>query len=135
MQAMNGPTGTNGGMVSSQEIGRRVMDGLKAVQQVEQERDEGKAAIAKLTVELRGLQAEHDALRIAFARAQGEVEAYRYERDQAVSKRAKADVLIEAVLTLLGKHHGTTLANELDAARVGAHDDTVTSPLPKDQPT
>ena len=116
MQAMNGPTGTNGGMVSSQEIGRRVMDGLKAVQEVEQERDEGKAAIAKLTVELRGLNAEHDALKVAYARAQGEVEGYRYERDQAVEKRARADVLIDAVLTLLAKHRGQPLESELAAA-------------------
>jgi len=118
MQAMNGPTGTNGGMVSSQEIGRRVMDGLKAVAEVEAERDEGKAAFDKLTVEHRGLQAEHDALRLAHARLQTEVEAYRTERDEAVEKRARADVLIEAVLTLLGKHRGQSLESELAEAKL-----------------
>jgi len=114
---------------------RKLEAGLRAAQQVEQERDMAAKALADCRVELRGLNAEHNALRIAFARAQGEVESYRYDRDVAIAKRAAADVLIEAVLTLLAKHRATTLANELDAVRVGAHDDTVTSPLPKDQPT
>ncbi len=113
----------------------RVEAGLMAVDEAEQERASATAALDRLKVEHRGLQAEHDALRVAYARAQGEVESYRYDRDVAIAKRAAADVLIEAVLTLLAKHRGETLANELDAVRVGAHDDTVTSPLPKDQPT
>jgi len=112
----------------------RVEAGLLAVVEAEEERDSCKQAFEKLTVEHRGLNAEHDALRLAHARLQTEVEQYRHERDQAVEKRARADVLIEAVLTLLAKHRGTTLAKELDDAREGAHHDTVTPP-PKDQST
>ena len=114
---------------------RRVEAGLRAAQQVEQERDMAAKALADCRAELRGLQAEHNALRVAHARAQGEVETYRYDRDVATTKRAAADVLIDAVLTLLAKHRGTTLAKELDAQRLPAQDDTATSTLSKDQPT
>jgi len=96
----------------------RVEAGLLAVVEAEEERDSCKAAFDKLTVEHRGLQAEHDALRLAHARLQTEVEAYRTERDEAVEKRARADVLIEAVLTLLGKHRGQSLESELAEAKL-----------------
>ncbi len=128
LQAMNNGTTTNGRR-------DRVEAGLLAVVEAEEERDSCKAAFDKLTIEHRGLNAEHDALRLSHARLQTEVEQYRHERDQAVEKRARADVLIEAVLTLLAKHRGETLANELDAARVGAHDGTATSTPPKDPST
>ena len=94
----------------------RVEAGLLAVVEAEEERDACQKAFDKLKVEHRGLQAEHDALRLAHARLQTEVEAYRTERDEAVEKRARADVLIEAVLTLLGKHRGQSLESELAAA-------------------
>jgi len=113
----------------------RVEAGLMAVVEAEEERDACQKEFDKLKVEHRGLQAEHDALRLAHARLQTEVEAYRHDRDWAIDRRAKADGLIDAMLTLMSKHRGVSLANELDAARVGAHDDTATSPPPKDQPT
>jgi len=95
--------------------------GLRAAQQVERERDTAAKALADCHTELRGLQAEHDALRLAHARLQTEVEAYRRERDQAVDRRAAAEGLLDATLTLLTKHRGVTLAKELDDARGPAH--------------
>jgi hypothetical protein len=113
LQAMNtnGTTTTNGRR-------DRVEAGLMAVVEAEEERDACQQAFDKLKVEHRGLQAEHDALRLAHARLQTEVEAYRTERDEAVEKRARADVLIEAVLTLLGKHRGQSLESELAEAKL-----------------
>ena len=98
----------------------RVEAGLLAVVEAEEERDSCKAAFDKLQVEHRGLNAEHDALRLAHARLQTEVEQYRHDRDQAVEKRARADALIDALAVLLEKHRVPSLQSELDAAVAAA---------------
>ena len=98
----------------------RVEAGLMAVVEAEEERDACQQAFDKLKVEHRGLNAEHDALRLAHARLQTEVEQYRHDRDQAVEKRARADALIDALAVLLEKHRVPSLQNELDAAVAAA---------------
>jgi septal ring factor EnvC (AmiA/AmiB activator) len=98
---------------------RKVEAGLRAAHAVEQERDQAAKALGDCRTELRGLQAEHDALRMAHARLQTEVEAYRHDRDVAVERRAKADGLLDAVLTLLQKHRGQPLQEELAALAEG----------------
>ena len=98
----------------------RVEAGLLAVVEAEEERDACQQAFDKLTVEHRGLQAEHDALRLSHARLQTEVEQYRHDRDQAVEKRARADALIDALAVLLEKHRVPSLQSELDAAVAAA---------------
>ena len=98
----------------------RVEAGLLAVVEAEEERDACQKAFDKLKVEHRGLNAEHDALRLAHARLQTEVEQYRHDRDQAVEKRARADALIDALAVLLEKHRVPSLQNELDAAVAAA---------------
>ena len=81
----------------------RVEAGLMAVVEAEEERDSCKAAFDKLQVEHRGLNAEHDALRLAHARLQTEVEQYRRDRDAAVDRATQATTLIDAALSVLGK--------------------------------
>ena len=98
----------------------RVEAGLMAVVEAEEERDACQQAFDKLKVEHRGLHAEHDALRLAHARLQTEVEQYRHDRDQAVEKRARADALIDALAVLLEKHRVPSLQSELDAAVAAA---------------
>jgi len=98
----------------------RVEAGLMAVVEAEEERDACQQAFDKLKVEHRGLNAEHDALRLAHARLQTEVEQYRHDRDQAVEKRARADALIDALAVLLEKHRVPSLQSELDAAMAQA---------------
>ena len=77
--------------------------GLRAAQQVERERDQAAKALADCRTELRGVQAEHDALRLAHARLQTEVEQYRRDRDAAVDRATQATTLIDAALSVLGK--------------------------------
>jgi hypothetical protein len=96
---------------------RKVEAGMRAAHELERERDMAAKALGDCRTELRGLQAEHDALRLAHARLQTEVEAYRHDRDVAVERRAKADGLLDAVLTLLQKHRGQPLQEELAAAK------------------
>ncbi len=98
----------------------RVEAGLMAVVEAEEERDACQQAFDKLKVEHRGLHAEHDALRLAHARLQTEVEQYRHDRDIAVEKRARADALIDALAVLLEKHRVPSLQSELDAAMAQA---------------
>ena len=83
---------------------RKLEAGLRAAQQVEQERDMAAKALADCRVELRGLHAEHDALRVAHARLQTEVEAYRHDRDLAVERRAAAEALIDGAIAVLQRH-------------------------------
>lgn len=109
-----GTAGTAPAMIASRQ--QRVEAGLMAVQEVEQERDSLRSALESSEADLRGLRAEHDALRLAYARMQTEMEGYQRDRDNAVDKRAKADALIEAVLTLMQKHRGPTLTEEVKAA-------------------
>ncbi|HZD61963.1 MAG TPA: hypothetical protein VE200_04125 [Xanthobacteraceae bacterium] len=77
--------------------------GLRAAQQVERERDQAAKALADCRTELRGVQAEHDALRLAHARLQTEVEQYRRDRDAAVDRATQATTLIDAALSVLGR--------------------------------
>jgi len=94
----------------------RVEAGLMAVVEAEEERDACQQAFDRLKVEHRGLEAEYAALKVAHARLQTEVEQYRHDRDWAIERRAKADGLIDAMLTLMSKHRGQSLEGELAAA-------------------
>ena len=87
--------------------------GLRAAQQVERERDQAAKALADCRTELRGVQAEHDALRLAHARLQTEVEQYRRDRDAAVDRATQATTLIDAALSVLGKQR-----NALDEKQI-----------------
>ena len=91
----------------------RVEAGLMAVVEAEEERDACKVAFDKLQVEHRGLNAEHDALRLAHARLQTEVEQYRRDRDAAVERRAAAEALIDGAIAVLSRHRA-----ELDETKI-----------------
>jgi hypothetical protein len=91
----------------------RVEAGLMAVVEAEEERDQCKQAFDKLTVEHRGLNAEHDALRLAHARLQTEVDTYRRDRDLAVERRAAAEALIDGAIAVLSRHRA-----ELDETKI-----------------
>jgi len=82
---------------------RKLEVGLRAAAEVERERDMAAKALADCRTELRGVQAEHDALRLAHARLQTEVEQYRRDRDAAVDRATQATTLIDAALSVLGK--------------------------------
>ena len=87
--------------------------GLRAAQQVERERDMAAKALADCRTELRGVQAEHDALRLAHARLQTEVEAYRRDRDDAVERRTAAETLIDGAIAVLSRRRA-----ELDEKQI-----------------
>ena len=91
----------------------RVEAGLLAVVEAEEERDACQKEFDKLKVEHRGLQAEHDALRLAHARLQTEVDTYRRDRDAAVERRAAAEALIDAAVSVLQRHRA-----ELDEKQI-----------------
>jgi chromosome segregation ATPase len=85
---------------------RRVEAGLLAVQEVEQERDECRREYEELETMHRGLSSEHDALKLAYARMQTEVDTYRRDRDEAVTRLAGFEAVFEACLTIMQKHRG-----------------------------
>ena len=93
----------------------RVAAGLAAVQEVEAERDACQEALANLQTEYRGLKAEHDALRIAYERAQSDITTWRQDRDDAVSKLAGFEAVFNAVLAVMQRHRGAT---EKDSAAI-----------------
>jgi chromosome segregation ATPase len=90
---------------------RRVEAGLMAVQEVEQERDECKREFEELETMHRGLQAEHDALQVAYARMQNDMTTYRQDRDEAVKRLAAFEAVYDAVLAVMQKHRGATLSD------------------------
>jgi hypothetical protein len=96
------------GLEISESRQRRIEVGLLAVQQVEQERDICQERLDLLVVELRGLKAEHDALSIAYERAQNDITTWRQDRDEAVSKLAAFQAVFEAVLAVMQKHRAGT---------------------------
>jgi hypothetical protein len=87
---------------------RRVEAGLMAVQEVEQECDVYREQLENLKTEYRGLKAEHDALSIAYERAQNDITTWRQDRDEAVSKLAAFQAVFEAVLAVMQKHRAGT---------------------------
>jgi len=97
MPVENGMTGSRA---------KRVEAGLIAVQEVEQERDECRREFEELETLQRGLQSEHDALKLAYARMQTEVDTYRRDRDEAVTKLASFEAVFDACLTIMQKHRG-----------------------------
>jgi hypothetical protein len=92
---------------------RKVEAGMRAAHELEQERDMAAKALADCRTELRGLQAEHDALRLAHARLQTEVEAYRRDRDDAVERRTAAETLIDGAIAVLSRRRA-----ELDEKQI-----------------
>lgn len=87
---------------------QRVHAGLMAMQEVEAEREEYLRLWDGAQRELRSVQAEHDALKIAYARQVQELDAYRRERDHAVARRAEVEAIFAAVLQVLQTHRGET---------------------------
>lgn len=85
---------------------QRVHAGLMAMQEVEAEREEYLRLWDGAQRELRGVQAEYDALKIAYARQVQELDAYRRERDHAVARRAEVEAIFAAVLQVLQTHLG-----------------------------
>ena len=83
---------------------RRIEVGLLAVQQVEQERDACQEKFDNLQTEYRGLKAEHDALTIAYERAQSDITTWRQDRDDAVTALARFQAVFDAVLAVMQKH-------------------------------
>jgi hypothetical protein len=94
----------------------RVAAGLAAVQEVEAERDAYKERLDNLQTEHRGLKAEHDALSLAYERAQNDITTWLQDRDEAVTKLAAFEAVFNAVLAVMQKH------------RAGIQEDTSTTP-------
>jgi chromosome segregation ATPase len=97
----------------------RVAAGLAAVQEVEAERDACQEKFDSLQTEYRGLKAEHDALSLAYERAQNDITTWRQDRDEAVSKLAAFEAVFNAVLSVMQKH------------RAGIQEDTGATPKAK----
>ena len=93
-------------MVESRQ--HRVAAGLAAVAEVEGERDACQEALVNLQTEYRGLKAEHDALRIAYERAQSDITTWRQDRDDAVTRLAAFEAVFNAVLAVMQKHRADT---------------------------
>jgi chromosome segregation ATPase len=85
---------------------KRVEAGLIAVQEVEAERDVLQEKFDDLLTGHRGLKAEHDALSLAYERAQNDITTWRQDRDEAVSKLAAFEAVFNAVLAVMQKHRG-----------------------------
>lgn len=85
-----------------------IQRGMLALQEIEQARDEYRGRWEVATTNLRALQAEHDALKLAYARMQTEMDAYRRDRDEAVTAKAEFTAVFDAVLTIMQKHRGDT---------------------------
>jgi len=90
---------------------RRVEAGLMAVQEVEQECDVYREQLENLKTEHRGLQAEHDALSLAYERAQNDITTWRQDRDEAVKRLASFEAVFDACLVVMQKHRGVTLSD------------------------
>ena len=89
----------------------RVAAGLAAVAEVEAERDALQEKFDNLRTEYRGLKAEHDALSLAYERAQNDITTWRQDRDEAVTKLAAFEAVYDAVLAVMQKHRGGTLSD------------------------
>jgi len=100
----------------------RVEAGMRAIEEAENEREALRSALAQAEADLRGVRAELDVVNLAHTRAMTEMDRHQRERDEAVDRRAKADALLEAVLTLLQKHRGPSLTEEISAARFAEED-------------
>ena len=100
--------GNGTGLTQSRQ--HRVQAGLAAVQEVEQERDALQEKFDNLLTEHRGLKAEHDALSLAYERAQNDITTWRQDRDEAVSKLAAFEAVFNAVLSVMQKHRDTNLS-------------------------
>jgi len=99
-----GAAGAAPAMIASRQ--QRVEAGLIAVQEVEQERDALRSALEACEADLRGLKAEHDALKLAYARMQTEMDDYRRNRDDAVTKLAAFEAVFDACMVIMQKHRG-----------------------------
>ena len=88
-----------------------IQNGMLALHAIEQERDTCRAALQEARVRLAELQAEHDALKLAYARQQTEMDTYRRDRDEAVTAKAKVEAVFDAVATIMQKHRRGTLSD------------------------
>jgi chromosome segregation ATPase len=95
---------------------KRVEAGLAAIDELEHERDALLLQTEGWERKYRQLEAEYDALRLGYAQMQTEIDRHKRERDEALEGRVRADTLIDALLTLLRKHKGPTLAEEREEA-------------------
>jgi hypothetical protein len=105
MQAMNG---------DDQEHSKswRVEQGLKAMVEMERERDDSRSRLEDTQLQLRGVTAELAALNLAYQRLLTEIEGYRRERDHAVARRAEVEAVFDAALLIMQKHQTKTVAEE-----------------------
>ena len=106
------------GQTMTESRQHRVAAGLAAVQEVEAERDACQEALANLQTEHRGLRAEHDALRLAYSRAQTDITTWRQDRDEAVTKLAAFEAVFNAVLSVMQKHRSATLSDDAAIPKV-----------------
>jgi chromosome segregation ATPase len=99
---------------------RRVEAGLMAVQEVEQECDVYREQLENLKTEHRGLQAEHDALQLAYSRAQNDITTWRQDRDEAVTRLAAFEAVFNAVLAVMQKHRGAIPSDNAASGKVNS---------------
>jgi len=105
-------------MPGVQTRSQRVEAGLAAIEEAEAEREQLRSALQAAESDVRGLRAELDALQLAHSRTMTELDNYRRERDEAVTKFAALDAVYDAVLTVMQKHRP---ANPIDGGP--AHED------------
>jgi chromosome segregation ATPase len=84
----------------------RVEAGLVALEEAEREREALRGALAQAETDLRGVRAELDMVNLAHSRAMGELDRYRHDRDEAVTRLAAVEAVYDAVLTIMQKHRG-----------------------------
>jgi len=91
-------TGGNG--LSDDRL-ERVREGIRLTQELEHDRDMLKRRLDDTLQRCASLQAELGAMQVAHARAMGEIESYRRERDEAVGGHAEALAILAAAATIL----------------------------------
>jgi uncharacterized coiled-coil DUF342 family protein len=102
---------TNGGYSSEEDKKQsddprivQYREGLRAMAEIQQEKDILQKQHDETVTRCKGTQVELDALNLAYQRLLGEIEQYRRERDEAVTKQAETAAIFSAVLELMIKH-------------------------------
>jgi len=83
----------------------QVQNGLKAMADMQREKDFLQKQQEELSARCKGTEAELGALNLAYQRLLGEIEQYRRERDEAVGRAAATAAIFSAVLEIMQKHH------------------------------